>query len=93
MPTSKALYIRDLRGLGPKSEQMLAAIGITDVAEFLSADAFEIYRQLAQQQQFKNLNMLYAMLGAQSNQHWQEIARSRKTEILIRLDDMGLAPK
>jgi len=38
------------------------------------------------------LNSIYAILGAQQDVHWQEIARTQKYEILLRLDDMGLAP-
>ncbi len=38
------------------------------------------------------LNSIYAILGAQQDVHWQEVARTQKYEILLRLDDMGLAP-
>lgn len=84
--------IRDLTGLGVKSEAMLNRIGIVTVDEFLSSDVFDLYLRLAKVMP-SNLNMLYAMIGAQENLPWQEIAQTRKIEILIRLDDMGLAPK
>jgi DNA transformation protein len=84
--------IRDLTGLGVKSEAMLKCIGIDTVDEFLSSDVFELYQQLSKVMP-SNLNMLYAMIGAQENLPWQEIAQTRKIEILMRLDDIGLAPK
>lgn len=84
--------IRDLTGLGVKSEAMLNSIGIATVDDFLSSDVFELYQQLSKVIP-SNLNMLYAMIGAQENLPWQEIAQTRKIEILMRLDDMGLAPK
>lgn len=39
------------------------------------------------------LNSIYAIIGARENVSWLEVAKIRKTEILMRLDDLGLAPK
>ena len=86
------MRIRDLEGLGPKSEVMLALIGVSSVDGFKGSDAFEMYKKLKEHNVGVSLNMLYAMLGAQEGVRWQDIARDRKTEILMRLDDMGLAP-
>ncbi len=85
--------LRDLKGLGEKSEAMLESVGIHSVEAFLEADVFEIYRHLHGTMPGLSLNMLYAMMGAQEGVHWQQIARKHRTEILMRLDDMGLAPK
>ena len=91
---SKAVErIRDLTGLGPKSEQMLAQIGVNSAEDFLAADPFLLYAQFKLHSMSVSVNLLYAMIGAQEGHHWQEIAQSRREEILIRLDDMGLAPK
>ncbi len=86
------MRIRDLEGLGPKSEAMLASIDVESIEGFKRSDAFEMYKKLKEINVGANLNMLYAMLGAQEGIHWQDIAKDRKTEILMRLDDMGLAP-
>jgi len=59
----------------------------------MSADALEMYAQLKKVSPETSINMLYAMLGAQEGVHWQDIISSRKEEILMRLDDMGLAPR
>jgi len=82
-----------LKGLGPKSQAMLAKVGIVSVEQFMASDPFQIYAQLHATMPNLSLNMLYAMMGAQENIHWQVIKAERKTEILMRLDDLGLAPK
>jgi DNA transformation protein len=39
------------------------------------------------------MNSVYAIIGARENISWLEVANTRKIEILMRLDDLGLAPK
>ena len=85
--------VDQLKGLGPKSRVMLAKIGIHTAQQLRQADAFEVYAQLRQVVPNISLNMLYALLGAQADVSWQEIKQQRKTEILLRLDDMGIAPQ
>lgn len=85
--------IRDLAGFGPKSEQIFETVGITNVDQFMQIDPYELYGLLKQHVKGTGLNSMYAILGAREGLHWQEIARTRKTEILMVLDDMGLAPK
>jgi len=92
------MNIANLKGLGPKSTAQLAKIGISTVEDIMRTDAFEIYARLKKHNPNTSLNMLYAIMGAQENTHWQSIAKNRKTEILMRLDDMSqkdkkLAPK
>ena len=89
---SKATRIRDLPGLGSKSEAQIQSVGIADLEAFLATDPFEIYARLKQQQIPTSLNMLYALIGAQEGVHWQVVAREQRSAILWRLDDMGLAP-
>ena len=84
--------LRDLTGLGPRSEQLLAEVGIRSVDEFFAADPYALYATLHTRKDV-SLNFLYAIIGARENRSWQEIAKSRRTEILLRLDDLGLAPK
>jgi len=90
--------IADLKGLGPKSAAQLAQIDISTVEDIMQTDAYEIYARLKKHSPNTSLNMLYAIMGAQENIHWQSIAKNRKMEILMRLDDMSqkdkrLAPK
>ena len=88
----KPRRLRELKGFGPKSEEILAQVGITSVEQFLSAEPFALYASLKKKVKGTGLNSIYAIIGAQQDLHWQEVARTQKEEILIRLDDMGLAP-
>lgn len=85
--------LRDLKGFGPKSEEILAQVEIHSVEQFMQTDAFELYAALKEKVKGTGLNSIYAILGAQQDLHWQEVARTQKYEILMRLDDMGLAPE
>lgn len=85
--------IRDLKGFGPKSEEIFAQVNVHSVDDFMAADPYDLYKTLKSQVKGTGLNSIYAIIGAREDLHWQEVARTRKQEILIRLDDMGLAPK
>ena len=85
--------LRDMKNLGPKTEGMLARIGITTQEQLLQADPFEVYARLKKDVPGTSLVALYALIGAIDGQHWQEVKRDRRTEILVRLDDMGIAPR
>lgn len=85
--------LRDLKGFGPKSEEILAKVDVTTVEQFMEIDPFVLYKRLKSEVKGTGLNSIYAIIGAQENLHWQEVARTRKEEILITLDDMGIAPK
>ena len=87
------MRLRDLKGFGPKSEEILAEVNIHSVDDFLEIDPFELYKQLKQTVKGTGLNSIYAIIGAREGIHWQEVANTRKQEILFKLDDMGLAPK
>ncbi len=83
--------IRDLPGLGPASEKMLAEIGITSIEQLFAVDVYDIYASLHARGN-ANLNFLYALIGAKENVAWTDIARTRRAEILFQLDNLGLAP-
>ena len=98
MPSSNTLKpsnkrIRDLKGFGPKSEEIFAKVDIHSVEDFMNAEPFELYARLKRDVKGTGLNSIYAIIGAREDLHWQEVARTQKSEILMRLDDMGLAPK
>jgi DNA transformation protein len=85
--------LRDLKNLGPKSEAALARVGIVTPEEFCAVDPFDVYVRLKVQVPGTSLVVLYALIGAIEGQHWLEVKRQRRSEILVRLDDRGLAPK
>lgn len=85
--------LRDMRGLGPRSEEWLALVGIDTPEGLRAADPFEVYARLREQVPDFNLNGLYALIGAVEERSWLEVKRERRTEILLRLEQMGLAPR
>ncbi len=87
------MRIRDLKGFGPKSEEILAVVNVHSVEDFMAVDPYELYRRLKKKVKGTGLNSIYAIIGAREDIHWQEVSKTRKTEILLRLEDMGLAPK
>lgn len=87
------MSLRDLKGFGPKSEEVLGSVDIYSIEDFMAIDPFDLYAALKEKVKGTGLNSIYAIIGARENIHWQEVASTRKTSILMRLDDMGLAPK
>ena len=85
--------IAHLQGLGPKSRDMLKAIGIVDVEQMIAGDAFDLYVKVKSAFPSTSLNFLYAIVGAQENRHWQEIKRERRLEIVLRLDELEIKCK
>jgi DNA transformation protein len=83
----------DLKGFGPKSEEILAVVDINSVEDFMNVDPYQLYDKLKKEVKGTGLNSIYAILGARENRHWQDVKKTSKTEILFKLDDMGLAPK
>ena len=90
---NSSMRLRDLKGFGPKSEEILAKVEVNSVEEFMATDPYDLYEALKKKVKGTGLNSIYAIIGAQEGIHWQEVSRTRKTEILMRLDDKGLAPK
>ena len=84
--------IKDLNGFGPRSEEIFAEVGIHSVEEFMAWEPYALYAKLLPMKGM-GLNSIYAILGARENVSWLEIKNTRKMEILMRLDDMGIAPK
>ena len=84
--------LRDLNGFGPKSEEIFAKVDIHTVEEFMAYDPYELYALLKPMKGI-GLNSIYAIIGALENRSWLEVSQTQKMEILMRLDDMGLAPK
>ncbi|MFT5504993.1 MAG: DNA transformation protein [Gammaproteobacteria bacterium] len=85
-------HLRDLNGFGPKSEEILAKVDIFSVDDFMASDPYELYARLKPMKGI-GMNSIYAIIGARENISWLEVSKTRKVEILMRLDDMGLAPK
>jgi DNA transformation protein len=93
MATAAPMAGDGMRGLGPRSREQLAALGITSSAALRAEDPYALYARLKARWPGASLNLLYALIGAQQDRDWREVARERRTEILLRLDALGLAPR
>lgn len=95
-PSVSAEPVSDLRNLGPKSREWLAAIGIHSVADLRAAGAVPAYVALKRARGGVSLNMLYALVGAIEGVHWQDVKRTRRLELLLQVEDRernrGAAP-
>jgi DNA transformation protein len=85
--------LQDMKNVGAKFGLALARVGIESPQQLQAADPFDVYARLKRDVPGTSLVALYALIGAMEDQHWLEVKRERRTEILLRLDDMGIAPK
>jgi len=58
----------------------------------MAIDPYDLYA-LIKPMKGMGLNSIYSIIGARENISWLEVKNTRKTEILMKLDDLGLAPK
>ena len=73
--------------LGPKSAAMLAAAGVTTLAQLRSLGAVTAYLRVRRAQPKASLNLLWALEGAVSGLPWQQVAREHRTRLLMALED------
>jgi len=85
--------VHRLPGFGPKTTQALAAVGIHTIEQLKSSDLYEVYRKLKEKVPGTSLNFMYGLIAAVESCDWREVHRTRRTEILLRLDELGIAPK
>jgi DNA transformation protein len=88
----KPLRLRDLKGIGPRSEGQLAMVCITSPETLRTIGAVGAYERLVRAGAPVSLNMLWALEGALSDRHWREVARDDRTALLAELDRRGIAP-
>ncbi len=79
--------------LGPTSAAWLARVGVHTVADVKAHDAVRLYLDVRKIWPAASLNLLWALVAVQDGCHWREVARERRTELLMRLDDLGAAPR
>jgi DNA transformation protein and related proteins len=91
------LRVRDLRNLGTRTEQMLAQIGVNDVAELRRRGAVRAFAELRRAGVSSSLNMFWALAGAlepwPEGRHWREVARGdSRLSLLLSLEDYEAPP-
>lgn len=82
-----ANHLARLPNLGPKSQAMLNAAGIHTLADLHRLGSVGAYLQVKRQGGNASLNLLWALEGAISGLHWQEVAREHRTSLLLALED------
>jgi DNA transformation protein len=90
------LRIRDLRNLGPRSEVMLAEIGIRDAESLRRRGGLVAYLALRRAGVTKSLNALWALVGAlepwPEGTDWREVASGeRRLALLLAVEQADVA--
>lgn len=80
--------IADLPNFGPKSKQMLAQAGIKTVAQLRKLGSVRAYLQVKRSGGNASLNLLWAMEGALTGQHWQDVAKNERLRLLMELEEL-----
>ena len=84
-----AQAIQDLPGLGPKSQAMLAAAGISSVAQLQQLGAVRAYAKVNAKDANASLNLLWALEGALTGLPWQVVAREHRLSLLLALEQLN----
>ncbi len=82
----KALGLAELRNLGPKSQAMLAAAGITSLEQLRRLGSVAVYLKVKATGANASLNLLWALEGALTGQPWQVVAREHRLSLLLALE-------
>jgi DNA transformation protein len=77
----------DLPNLGPKSAQVLAAIGIENLAQLRRVGAVEAYVRARRSNSRVSLNLLWALEGALSGMPWRQVAHQHRTSLLLAVEE------
>jgi DNA transformation protein and related proteins len=83
---AKASGLAGLRNLGPKSQRMLAAAGITSLQQLRHLGAVRAYLLIRASGSHASLNLLWALEGALSGLPWQQVAREHRLSLLLALE-------
>jgi DNA transformation protein and related proteins len=75
-----------LRGLGPKSEDMLNAAGVRNERQLRRLGAVAAYTRVLQSGRKPSLNLLWAIAGALSDTHWARLPRDERSSLLVQYD-------
>lgn len=79
--------LAELPNLGPKSQAMLVHAGISSLAQLRALGSVAAYIKVKQAGGNVSLNLLWALEGALSGEHWQVVAKEHRTSLLLALDE------
>jgi DNA transformation protein len=77
--------ISELKGLGPKSQDMLTRAGITTPAQLQALGSIEAYVRAKRVNPAASLNLLWGLEAALSGEPWQVVARKYRASLLLAL--------
>lgn len=81
------MRLRDLRGLGPKSEDALVAVGIETPTQLRETGPIPAFAALCEHDSKNaNLNFLYALVAAIEDRDWLDVARNERGRLLLELE-------
>lgn len=83
------MRLRDLRNLGPASERMLKAAGITTPRQLDRVGAAEAYRRVLAAGGHPSLNLLWSLEAALLDLDWRDLPPERKAALQ---HEFGTAP-
>jgi DNA transformation protein len=81
------MNIADLPNFGPKSQQMLARAGIHTLERLRELGAVPAFVRVKRAGTNASLNLLWAIEGALTGQHWREVAKHERLRLLLELED------
>lgn len=79
--------ISELKSLGPKSQEMLARVGITTVQQLEEMGAVAAYAMVKRANPNASLNLLWGLESALTGMPWPEVARTQRVRLLQALAD------
>jgi DNA transformation protein len=79
--------ISELKSLGPKSQEMLARVGITTVEQLRRAGSVAAYCLAKRANAKVSLNLLWGLESALTGEPWQQVARVHRTSLLLAVDE------
>ena len=86
MPVNPDDLIESMRNLGPRSAQQLASVGINTIEKFRAMGAVAAYVRVARGCSSVGINMLWALEGALTGTHWEDVQREHGPRLLAELE-------
>lgn len=80
------MKLKDLKNLGPTSQQMLIKAGINTPEELAELGPVAAYLRVKSHGIKASLNLLYAIYGALNDCHWTDIPADEKQQLLMAID-------
>lgn len=81
------MSLSDLPNLGPRSQAILQQAGVRSLQELRRIGSVAAYARVRRSSGKASLNLLWALEGALTGLHWQEVAREHRASLLLALED------